>query len=157
MELNFEEVYRSVKDAGTGFFEDYAKDIFRVCLNIPLIPLSLAPSRITSYLEDKTDGFYDPNLGCLLTSGVEYWAGLLSTFAAFEIPLAIVLLELDTSWSLYLNCGLLFGCTWAITVDGYSRVQSLFYEDKSLGVVEGLYQVVKDKKWEYFLLRSEYE
>ncbi|MCK4808132.1 MAG: hypothetical protein KAS90_00770 [Candidatus Aenigmarchaeota archaeon] len=111
-----------------------------------------------SYIEEKSKGWYVPEAGCILTSFVEYRGGLLLSAVPFMIALGCVISEpypeskSVLEGSLAISAGFLL-----IAADGYAREKMCLYEDKVLGLFEGLYRAVKDKKYEYLLLNCEYE
>ena len=151
MVLSFKDwLYNDIKENSA----EYAADLLKVCINIPLIPLGLLPSKAMSYIEEKSKGWYVPEAGCIFTSFVEYRGGFLLTLGAMLFTAASAP---DNNIEIVLENCLWTAGFWFIAADGYAREKMCLYEDKVLGLFEGLYRAVKDKKYEYLLLNCEYE
>ncbi len=50
-------IYGDIKENGA----EYAKDLLKAGMNVPLIPLGLLPSKAISHIEKKIKGWYVPD------------------------------------------------------------------------------------------------
>ena len=72
-------IYKDIKE-NPG---EYATGFLKVCINIPLIPPGLLPSKAMSYIEEKSKGWYVPDENRIYRDRFLEFSGASSVFANY--------------------------------------------------------------------------